>query len=59
MMLHTKFIKIGPVVPGKKILKCFNIYGHGSRPGHVTSILLMNFHFLVSISMHSNLAEKG
>ena len=27
-MLHTKFRKIGPLVP-EKILKVFTIYGHG------------------------------
>ena len=28
------------MVPGKKIFKCFTIYGHGSHLGHVTSIML-------------------
>ena len=39
------------MVPGKKILKCFIIYGHGSHLGHVTSIILMKFHFLVPTSL--------
>ena len=32
------FVEIGPLVPGKNILKCFTIYGHGSHFGYVTSI---------------------
>ena len=46
-MFHTKFRKydISPVVPGKKIFKVFfTIYGHGSHLGHVSSIIMMNFH---------------
>ena len=47
------------MVPGKNILKCFTIYGDGSHLGHVTSIMLMNFHFLEPTSLHSKLAENG
>ena len=38
---------------------CFTIYGHGSRLGHVTSMIFMNFHFLVPSTLHSKLAESG
>ena len=31
----------------------FSIYGHGGHLGHVTSILLINFHFLVPKSLHT------
>ena len=43
---------IGPLV---------TIYGHGSHLGHVTSIMLMNFHFLVLYlqAYIQNLAENG
>ena len=29
------------MVSGKKILKCFTIYGHGNHLGHVTCKMLM------------------
>ena len=31
----------------------FTIYGLGSHLGHVTSIMLLNFHFLVPKSLHT------
>ena len=34
------------------------MYGHGSHCGHVTSIMLMNFHFLVPVYIQ-NFAENG
>ena len=34
------------------------MYEHGSHLGHATSIMLMNFHFLVPASLHSKLAEN-
>ena len=46
-MLHSAFTEIVHLVRGKKILKRFTIYGHGSHIGHVTSIMIMNFQFLV------------
>ena len=54
------FIKNGPLVPKKKIfLSVYTIYGHGSHLGHVTSIMLMNFHFLVPKTYIKNLVENG
>ena len=47
-MLHTKFDQNLP--SGSRIEdveSVFTIYWHGSHLGHVTSIILMNFHFLV------------
>ena len=52
-MLHTKLHQISPVVPGKKILKCFTIYGHASHLGHVASIKLFLQAYI------QNLAQKG
>ena len=49
-MLHTKFRKIGPLVPKKKVLKVYNIYGHGGDRAHVTSIMFINFHFHVKLT---------
>ena len=50
-MLHTKFRKIGLPVPEKKIfVRVFTIYGRGGHLGHMTSIMLINFHFNLSKS---------
>ena len=49
-MLHTKFNKNGPVGSGEED---FTIYGHGDHLGHVTRIMLTNFHFLVPESLHT------
>ena len=35
------------------LFKVFTIYGHGGHLGHVTKIMLTNFHFLVPESFHS------
>ena len=47
------FVNIGLPVPEKKILRDFTIYGHGGNLGHVTSIMLINFHLLVPESFHT------
>ena len=52
-MLHTKFH--GNRFTGsreKDFWRVFTIYGHGSHLGHVTSIMSINFHFLVPESLH-------
>ena len=47
-MLHTKFRGNRPAGSGEEdFLRVFTIYGRGSHLGHVTSIMLINFHFLV------------
>ena len=47
------FMEICQPVPEKKIFEVFfTIYGHGSHLGHVTSIMSINFHFLVPESLH-------
>ena len=37
----------------------YHIYGHGSHLGHVTSILLGNFHILVPKSVHIKIDLKN
>ena len=54
-MLHTKFHQNRPSSSRKVDYSVFTLYGHGSHLGHVTSIMLMNFHFIVT----TNLAENG
>ena len=45
--------EIDPPVPEKKIFEVFfTIDGHGNHLGHVTSIMSINFHFLVPESLH-------
>ena len=41
-----RFMEISPLVPEKKILKGFTIYGRGGHLGHVTSNMSSDFHFL-------------
>ena len=54
-MLHTKFRRNRPTGSWKEdFLSVNTIYGHGSHLGNVTSIMLMNFHFLVPKSLHTN-----
>ena len=50
------FVEIGPMVPENKILMGFTIYRHGSHLGHVTRIMFMNFHFLVSNNLQTKLS---
>ena len=40
-------------------MKVFTIYGHGGHLGHLTKIMLTNFHFLVPESFHRNLVQNG
>ena len=47
------FMEISPPVPERKIFEVFfTIYGHGGHLGNVTTILSINFHFLVPESLH-------
>ena len=52
-MLHTKFHGNLPAGSGEKFLRVFTIYGRGGHLGHVTSIMLAGFHFLVPESFHT------
>ena len=52
-MLHTKFH--GNLLKGsgeEEFVGFFNIYGHNGHLGHVTSIMLCNFNFLLPTSLH-------
>ena len=51
-MLHTKFRGNRPAGSGEDFLRLFTIYGRGDHLGHVTSIMLINFHFLLPESFH-------
>ena len=46
-MLHTKFRGNRPAGSREDFLRVFTKYGHGSHLGHVTSIMLISFHFHV------------
>ena len=47
------FVEISPTVPERKIFEGFLSYdGHGSHLGNVTTIVSINFHFLVPESLH-------
>ena len=53
-MLHTKFRGNQPAGSGEEdFLRVFTIYGHGGHLGHVTSIMSVDFDFLVSESFHT------
>ena len=52
------FVEIGPPVM-EKIFKVFTIsYGHGGHLGHVTRIMLTNFHFLVPESFLTKFSSE-
>ena len=52
-MLHTKFRGNRPAGSTEDFLRIFTIYGHGGHLGHVTSIMLSDFRFLVPESFHT------
>ena len=58
-MLHTKFHENRPAGSGEEyFLRFFTIYGHGGHLGHVTSIMLTNFHFLVPESFLTKFSSE-
>ena len=57
-MLHTKFHENQPTGSGEDFLRVFIIYGHGGHLGHVTRIMLINFHFLVPESFHTKFSSE-
>ena len=58
-MLHTKFRRNRPLGFGEEeFLRVFTIYGHGRHLGHVTRIMLTNFHFLVPESFHTKFRSE-
>ena len=53
-MIHTKFRGNRTASSGEEDFKrVFTIYGHGGHLGHVTSIMSLDFHFLVLESFHT------
>ena len=52
-MLYTKFRGNRPAGSGEDIRRVFTIYGYGRHLGHVTSIMSLDFRFLVPESFHS------
>ena len=53
-MLHTKFRGNRPTGSGEEDFRMvFTIYGRSGHLDHVTSIMLINFHFLVPESFHT------
>ena len=57
-MLHTKFRGNRPAGSGKDFDGVFTIYGRGGHLGHVTSIMLIHFHFLVPESFHTKFSSE-
>ena len=58
-MLHTKFRGNWPACSGEEdFLRVFTIYGRGGHLGHVTSIMLINFHLLVLESFHTKFGSE-
>ena len=57
-MLHTKFHRNRFTGSGEEDLSMpfYHIYGPDGHLGHVTSITLMDFHFLASKSLHIKFA---
>ena len=52
-MLHTKFRGNRSAGSGEDFLMVFTIYGHDGHLSHVTSILLIYFHFHVPKYSHT------
>ena len=53
-MLNTKFRGNRPAGSTEEdFQRIFTIYGRGGHLGHVTSIMLFDFHFLVPESFHT------
>ena len=58
-MLHTKFRGYQPAGSGEEdFCRVFTIYGRGGHLGHVTSIMLINFHFLEPESFHKKFGSE-
>ena len=59
-MLHTKFCENRSNGSEEEdYLRVLNIYGHGGHLGQVTSIMSLNFYFLVPKSLHTKLVQNG
>ena len=59
-MLHTKFRENRPAGSGEEdFRRVFTIYRCGGHLGHVTSIMSLDFHFLVPESLHTKWVQIG
>ena len=59
-MLYTKFRGNLPAGSGEEdFLRVFTIYGRCGHLGHVTSIMTLDFHFLVHESFQKNSFQIG
>ena len=55
-MLHSKFHGNRPAGSGEEdFYRVFTIFGHGGHLGHGTSIILSDFHFIVSESFEKKI----
>ena len=53
-MIHTKFRENRPAGSGEEDFEGFlTIYGRGGHLGHLTNIMLINFHFLALESFYT------
>ena len=58
-MLHTKFRGNRPAGSREEdFWRVLTICGHGGHLGHVTSIMLINFHFLAPESFHTKFGSE-
>ena len=57
-MLHTNFRGNRPAGSGEDFLRIFTIYGGCSHLGHVTSIMLIDFYFLVPETFHTKFGSE-
>ena len=58
-MLHTKFRGNRHAGSGEEdFRRVITIYGRGAHLGHVTSIMLINFYFLVPESFHTKFGSE-
>ena len=58
-MLHTKFRGNQSTGSGEDFGRVFTIYLHGGHHVHVTSIILINFHFHDLKAYIQNLVKNG
>ena len=58
-MLHIKFRGNRPAGFEEDFRRIFTIYGRFGHLGHVTSIMLSDFHFLVPENFHTKFVSDG
>ena len=59
-MLHSKFRGNCPADYSEEdFCRVFTIFGHDGHLGHVTNIILTNFHFHVPLSLQTKFGKNG